>query len=239
MGKTGVDKASSLIKENLIKETVLPTESSKKTVEDFILSSDISLLLCNHGHQVTVTAKDGDVTLTINRKVLRLKRLEEELKSIIEPVQDVKSLKTEIGKKFHKSDIYRKLDFEKPSRVLLVDDEREFVQTLSERLELREMGSAVVHDGESALDIVEKDAPEVMIIDLKMSGVSGMDVLKKVKESHPDIEVIVLTGHGNEQDRQVCLDLGAFEYLQKPVDIEFLNDTLKRAQKKIRKKSGD
>jgi two-component system response regulator CpxR len=83
--------------------------------------------------------------------------------------------------------------------VLLVDDEREFVQTLSERLQLREMGSVVAYDGESALSLVNEDEPEVMIIDLKMPGIDGIEILKKVKQTRPEIEVIVLTGHGCEE----------------------------------------
>jgi DNA-binding response OmpR family regulator len=121
-----------------------------------------------------------------------------------------------------------------PSKVLLVDDEREFVQTLSERLMMRDMGSAVVYDGESALNLVRDDEPEVMILDLKMPGIDGIEVLRRVKGEHPDIEVIILTGHGSEADRKVCMDLGAFAYLHKPVDIDVLSETLKAANEKIR-----
>jgi len=119
---------------------------------------------------------------------------------------------------------------------LLVDDEREFVQTLSERLQLRDMGSAIAYDGESALTIVKEDDPEVIIIDLKMPGIDGMEVLKKVKKERPEIEVIILTGHGSESDRQMCMDLGAFDYLQKPVDINHLSQVLKDAHARIRGK---
>ena len=122
-------------------------------------------------------------------------------------------------------------------RVLLVDDEREFVQTLSERLQMRDMGSAVAYDGESALTLVKEDEPEVIIIDLKMPDIDGIEVLKKVKKQRPEIEVIVLTGHGSEEDRKLCMELGAFDYLQKPVDINHLSQVLKDAYAKIRKRS--
>jgi DNA-binding NtrC family response regulator len=146
-----------------------------------------------------------------------------------------------VGKDFHQSDIYRKFDFEVPSKVLLVDDEREFVKTLSERLILRDMGSAVAFDGESALKLVHEEEPEVMILDLKMPGIDGIEVLRRVKETQPGIEVIILTGHGSETDRETCMNLGAFAYLQKPVDIDILSDTLKKANEKIqtqKKKTG-
>lgn len=140
---------------------------------------------------------------------------------------------TEVGKNFHQADIYRKIDFQAPSRVLLVDDEREFVQTLSERLLLRDMGSAVAYDGESALEMLREDEPDVMILDLKMPGIDGMEVLRRVKATQPNIEVIILTGHGNETDRETCMSLGAFAYLQKPVDIDILSETMKQANEKI------
>ena len=107
------------------------------------------------------------------------------------------------------------------------------VQTLSERLLLRDMGSAVAYDGESALEMLREDEPEVMILDLKMPGIDGMEVLRQVKATQPDIEVIILTGHGNETDRETCMGLGAFAYLQKPVDIDVLSETMKQANEKI------
>jgi DNA-binding NtrC family response regulator len=76
-----------------------------------------------------------------------------------------------------------------------------------------------------------------MIIDLKMPGIDGMEILRKVKATRPEIEVIVLTGHGSEKDRQECMALGAFAYMQKPVNIDELSNTLKRAHEKIRKQS--
>jgi YesN/AraC family two-component response regulator len=108
------------------------------------------------------------------------------------------------------------------------------VKTLSERLILRQMGSAVAYDGESALNLIQKDDPEVIIVDLKMPGIDGFDVLQKVKESRPDIEVIILTGHGNDADGRRCMEMGAFAYLHKPLDINELSETIKAANDKIR-----
>ena len=142
-----------------------------------------------------------------------LSRLEEDLKSIANGIPGVKSVKTRIGPDFYRTDIYRRQDFEMPSKILLVDDEREFVQTLSERLLMREMGSVVAYDGESALELIKEDEPDVMILDLRMPGIDGIEVLRRVKETQPGIEVIILTGHGSEADRQTCMELGAFAYL--------------------------
>ena len=236
MDKMASYQAGALIEENLLKDVVQPSKKSQQAVQDFLLSSRTEVALSEAGHNVSVTAENGTIELTINKHVLMLNRLEEELKSIAHKITGVNSVKTRIREGIHRSNIYRKHNIETPSRVLLVDDEREFVQTLSERLMLRDMGSAIAYDGESALNLVQEDDPEVIIIDLKMPGVSGMDVLKRIKKTRQEIEVIVLTGHGSESDKALCMDLGAFAYMQKPVDINLLSETIKKAYKKIHSK---
>jgi len=155
----------------------------------------------------------------------------------VEKLPGVKSVETRVGKGYHQADIYRKYDFEIP-KVLLVDDERKFVQTLSECLLVRDMGSAVAYDGESALNMINEDEPEVMILDLKMPGIDGLEVLKQVKATKPGIEVIILTGQGSESDEKICMELGAFAYLQKPVNIDILSETLKKAKEKMKANTG-
>jgi CheY-like chemotaxis protein len=229
-------EAAKLIADNAANDVVKSTASSRQALADFRLVTRTGVALAREGHNVEVSAQNGCVTLTINKHVLMLGRLKEELKTIAEQVTGVKSVETKVGKGFHKSDIYRKHDFEMPSKVLLVDDEREFVQTLSERLIMRDMGPAVAYDGESALKLIKEDEPDVIIVDLKMPGVDGLEVLRKVKESRPEIEVIILTGHGHEADRELCMQLGAFAYLQKPLDINVLSETIQRANQKIQQK---
>lgn len=233
--KTSLEEGVSLVVENLRSEVIRPTTASKKAQHDFLLAAQVEVALTKEGHFVSVSARDGAVTLTIHQNVLLLSRLEEELKSIAGAVDGVKSIETRLGKGFHKTDIYRRYDFETP-KLLLVDDEREFVQTLSERLSMRDIESAVVFDGESALDLMSTDDPEVMILDLKMPGIDGFEVLRKTKESRPNVEVVILTGHGSEEDKAICMQLGAFAYLQKPVDIEQLSTTLKEAYAKVQEK---
>ncbi|MBF0229847.1 MAG: response regulator [Desulfamplus sp.] len=232
--KNTIKDTVSLIVEKSKSGAVEYNERSKGAVRDFHLAALVETALADDGHNIGVSAKNGAVKLTINNNVLMLKKLEEDIKSIAQKVQGVTSVETEIGKNFYQADIYRKYDFEIPSKLLLVDDEREFVQTLSERLLLRDMTSAVAYDGESALSIVDEDEPEVMILDLKMPGIDGIEVLRKVKATKPEIEVIILTGHGSEADRKICMELGAFAYLHKPVDIDLLSQTLKQANEKIK-----
>jgi len=235
MNKMGVPQASALIEENLVKEAVRRTPDSEAAEKDFLLAATVEVELTRAGHDVSVQAKAGVVTLTINKQVLMLARLEEELQAIASQIPGVSAVETAVGQNFHGSHMYRKHNFEVPSRVLLVDDEREFVQTLSERLQLREMGSVVAYDGESALSLVKEDDPEVMIIDLKMPGIDGIEILKQVKQIRPAIEVIVLTGHGCEEDRVRCMQMGAFAYLHKPVNIDLLSETLHKAHARIQK----
>ncbi|MBW2569644.1 MAG: response regulator [Deltaproteobacteria bacterium] len=234
--KKNDEEVAELIVESLNSKVLSSTDASRKMVDDFLLAGEVELVLAREGHSIEVSAKNGDVTLTVNKHVLMLHRLEDELQSIVEKVKGVKSVKTTVGKGYYKIDIYRKCDFQMPSNVLLVDDEHEFVETLSERLIMRDIGSAVAYDGRSALDLIAEDEPEVMILDLKMPGIDGIEVLRRVKATRPDIEVIILTGHGSEADKDVCMKLGAFAFLNKPVNIELLSDTLKKANESVRQK---
>jgi len=235
MDQSTPDKAAARIFENLLTQPCKPTKTAETKIKDFLLAADTEVALVNAGHNVDVQADNGNIILTINKQILMLTRLEDELKSIAGTVPGVLSVETRMGQPAAPPiPIYRKHHIELPSKVLLVDDEKEFVQTLSERLQMRNMGSVVAYDGQSALDLVQNDAPEVMIIDLKMPGIDGMEILKQVKQTRPEIEVIVLTGHGSEHDKKKCLDLGAFAYMQKPADISLLSEALKKAHEKVK-----
>jgi DNA-binding NtrC family response regulator len=119
----------------------------------------------------------------------------------------------------------------KEIKVLLVDDEEDFVRTLAERLQLRgeQLGPDVALDGETALRTVEKGVPDVMVLDLRMPGIDGLEVLKRTKENYPEVQVIILTGHGSEKDEEEARRLGAYDYLQKPVAIDRLVETIRKA----------
>ena len=116
-------------------------------------------------------------------------------------------------------------------KVLLVDDEEEFVKSLSERLQMRELDSELAFNGEQALQVVQDEVPDVMVLDLRMPGIYGMEVLRRVKKSYPKVQVIILTGHGTDKDEKQARKLGAFAYLQKPVDLDHLVEIMKKAYK--------
>jgi DNA-binding response OmpR family regulator len=120
----------------------------------------------------------------------------------------------------------------KEMKVLLVDDEEEFVKTLAERIEMRDVKSDVALNGEEALKTMDKDLPDVMVLDLKMPGIDGLEVLRRAKKAYPGVQIIMLTGHGSEKDEKEARRLGVFEYLQKPVEFEKLMRTITKAYKK-------
>ncbi len=114
-------------------------------------------------------------------------------------------------------------------RVLLVDDEEEFVSALSERLMLRGIEVKSALNGEEALArLVEKEF-EVVILDVMMPGLGGLEVLRQIKSTHPNTQVILLTGHGATREGIEGMRLGAFDYLIKPVDIEEMLEKMKEA----------
>ncbi len=114
-------------------------------------------------------------------------------------------------------------------KILLVDDEEEFVKTLSERIKMRNLGADVALNGEEALQIINNQVPDVMVLDLKMPGIKGMEVLRRIRKKYPDVQVIILTGHGSEQDEKEAIKMGAFSYLNKPVDLDLLIQKIKQA----------
>ena len=107
-------------------------------------------------------------------------------------------------------------------KVLLVDDEEEFVTTLAERLQLRNIIPLVATDGNEALRIIDTERPPVVVMDVMMPVLGGLAVLQQIKSRYPKIQVILLTGQGSAQDGIKGMRLGAFDYLMKPVKIEGL-----------------
>jgi DNA-binding NtrC family response regulator len=107
------------------------------------------------------------------------------------------------------------------ANVLLVDDEAEFVKTFSERLELRGLEISKAFNGAEALQVLEKNKNvEVVILDVKMPGMDGIETLMEIKKKLPLLEVIMLSGHADVESAIEGMKLGAFDYLMKPCDID-------------------
>ncbi len=234
MQETSPDEAADIICTHAASEQLATTDASRRAAEDFMLSSAVTLALVKKGHDnIDVRADKGHVYLTINEYVLRLKHLEEEISEIAGQVSGVREVTTRTGPGYRPPSANPWANIETPPKVLLVDDEKDYVHTLSERLLTRDIGAAVVYDGEQALEFVERDEPDVMVLDLMMPGIDGIEVLRRIKQQRPHIEVIILTGHGSEREQTLAEELGAFAYLKKPVDVDDLARIMRDAYDRV------
>ncbi len=114
-------------------------------------------------------------------------------------------------------------------RILIVDDEDELVSALEERLNLRGFQAKGVATGEEALAYLADRQCDVVLLDVKMPGLGGLEVIERIKEKTPSPQVILLTGHISVQDAERGMGLGAFDYLMKPIKIDELIRVLRSA----------
>ena len=119
------------------------------------------------------------------------------------------------------------------SKLLLIDDEESILRVLS--LSLKSDGHTVTtaQNGEEGLRLFQEESPDIVLTDLKMPGMDGLEVLKKVKEHNPDAEVIVITGHGDMDSAIEALQQGASDFINKPIRDEVLTLSLERAEEKL------
>jgi DNA-binding response OmpR family regulator len=116
-----------------------------------------------------------------------------------------------------------------PIRLLLVDDERGFVDVLSKRLSRRKMEVTKAFSGSEAIQVLRRREFDVAVLDLKMDDMDGLAVLKIFRIMAPRLAVIMLTGHGSAEAARQGLELGAFDYLTKPVELGELLEKIKAA----------
>jgi DNA-binding NtrC family response regulator len=114
-------------------------------------------------------------------------------------------------------------------KLLIVDDEIKFLESIAKRLEMRGFDVAKASDGKEALEAARTGSFDLALLDLKMPGMDGTEVLKVLKAEHRYIEVIMLTGHGSIDSAVECTKLGAFSYLSKPYELEKLLEVLREA----------
>lgn len=124
-------------------------------------------------------------------------------------------------------------------KVLLVDDEKEFVETLAERLRLRNFQVTVTSRADEALESLDQGLrPDVILLDIKMPGIDGLDALKEIKEKDPQAQTILLTGHGTASSSIEGMKRGAFDYLMKPIDINELISKIEQAVQRTESAGG-
>jgi DNA-binding NtrC family response regulator len=114
-------------------------------------------------------------------------------------------------------------------KLLIVDDEVKFLNSLARRLELRGFEVTKAENGQDALDYANQIQFDLAMVDLKMPGVGGKQVLEILKKTHAFIEVIMMTGHGSAEAAGECMKLGAFSYMPKPYELEKIMETLRQA----------
>jgi DNA-binding NtrC family response regulator len=117
-------------------------------------------------------------------------------------------------------------------RVLLVDDEKDFLETLVKRLRKRKLDVIGASGGLEAVAIITAEPVDVVVLDVKMPDLNGIDTLKRIKTIRPSAEVIMLTGHADMEVAIQGMELGAFDYLMKPADIDELLYKIQDAYKK-------
>jgi DNA-binding NtrC family response regulator len=117
-------------------------------------------------------------------------------------------------------------------KVLFVDDEIDFLETLMKRMKKRGIDVAGVGNGEQALDYLNQKSVDVVVLDVRMPGIDGIQTLREIKRIDPLMEVIMLTGHASIEVAIEGMELGAFDYLMKPADIDELFYKIQDAFKK-------
>ena len=122
-------------------------------------------------------------------------------------------------------------------KLLIVDDEEKFLESIAKRLEMRDFDVRTATRGAQAVEIAREEKFDLALLDLKMPGMDGKQVLEILKKEHKHIEVIILTGHGSIDSAIESTRLGAFGYLPKPYELEKLLETLQKAfQARMEKK---
>ena len=114
-------------------------------------------------------------------------------------------------------------------RVLVVDDEPDFIRLFVKRFSKRNLDVHGVESGAAALEFLETNTVDVVVLDVRMPGMDGLEVLKEVRKRHPETEVIMLTGHGSPESGLKGMSLGAYDYVMKPFKIDDLLERIRRA----------
>jgi DNA-binding response OmpR family regulator len=118
---------------------------------------------------------------------------------------------------------------DKPLKILLVDDEEDLTTTLVERLDLRGIEAIAVQTGSETLEQVRRSHFDVVVLDIKLKGEDGVDVMKRIKQVRAKLPVILLTGHMSKEASEEGLEAGAIDYIIKPIDIDALIAKLREA----------
>ncbi|WP_319584791.1 response regulator [uncultured Pseudodesulfovibrio sp.] len=200
--------------------------------EDRMITEAVRAHLPYEAWGVSVFVKDGFVSLAVNDHGKLLDRMARKVCELAEAIEGVVGVEFGIGREYHQGAACARIRHERCLAVL-ADDRRKFVPTLSPRLRHGvETGSFALYDGKSAFYTMDEHEPEVVLFDMPVAD--GADALRQFKLEHPETEILVLADGGAEQDREACMSLGAFAYLNKPVNTAALSETIRAACQKSR-----
>jgi len=115
-------------------------------------------------------------------------------------------------------------------KVLLVDDEKDFLEIMSERMQARGIEVITSDSALEALNMIEKESYDAIILDFMMPEMDGLETLKAIKEKRPELQIILLTGHATVEKGVEAMKLGAMDFVEKPADLEALSEKIKKAK---------
>ncbi|MGE4193442.1 MAG: response regulator [Pseudodesulfovibrio sp.] len=216
-------------------QPVLPRKSGPEKIlsaRDHALAGSVRAALAAQGHDIEVHCRGGAVSLAVNSHRKMLESVSRSLGEFVSAYPGVEGVEFGVGRMYHRPDGYGRVRRERAA-VLLAADDRKFEPTLSNRLRNRaNIGAYAVSDGKSMLKKVKEIKPDVMVLDAKR--VRDADLLRRVRKSHPETEVLVISGVRSEMDRDAFMDSGAFAYLPKPVNTAALHQAIRAAREKSR-----
>jgi len=122
-------------------------------------------------------------------------------------------------------------------RIMVVDDEPSVLESFKMILKIKDYEVATFPDGPSALEKLEKDKYEIAFVDWKLPGMDGLEVLRRIKEADPSIEVIIVTAYATEANHANAITMGALEYLRKPFLMEEIYELVERGLRRRRAKA--
>ena len=117
-------------------------------------------------------------------------------------------------------------------RVLLVDDEEEFLEIMAERMKARDIEVTTSSSAQEAFALLEKEMFDAVIMDFMMPEINGIEALKKIKEKNPEMQIILLSGYATVQKGVEAMKAGAFDFIEKPADLDKLSEKIKKAHNK-------
>jgi two-component system response regulator CpxR len=237
---TTIEEAVKLISKYATSEKLATTDRSLKMASDHAFAAKVKTLLAEKNLYGDMFYENGVLTVFARLDLVGMNRFEKNIRRSALEIDGVEKVIVKPAQQSRTAHTNPWANLDLPPKVLLVDDEKDFVQTLSERLQTRNLESSIVYSGEEALEHIDKDQPDVIVLDLMMPGIDGIEVLRRVKKDYPEIEIIILTGHGSDKEKRDSEELGAYAYLQKPVDIDYLAKVMRSAhQKALKNQSSD